>query len=79
MSCNGSFTAFAGALVSARIIREKALLGSIMQVSGVALGSMLAIIFMLFTNYNMFNAFFILFYNLAWAALSLGVQFFKRS
>lgn len=79
MSCNGSFTAFASALVSARIIREKALLGSIMQVSGVALGTMLAIIFMLFTNYNMFNAFFIMYYNLAWAALSLGVQFFKRS
>lgn len=79
MSCDGSFTAFAGALVSARIIREKALLGSIMQASGVALGTMLAIIFMLFTNHGMFNAFFILFYNLAWTALSLGVQFFKRS
>lgn len=79
MSCNGSFTAFAGALVSARIIREKALLSSIMQASGVALGILLAIIFMLFTNHGMFNAFFILFYNLAWAALSLGIQFFKRS
>lgn len=78
LSCDGTFPSFAGALGTAKNLRDKAALGSILQLAGIGLGFLLAVIFMFFTNYDMFNVFFILLYNLGWASISLGAQFFKR-
>ena len=45
-----------------------------MQICGAALGVMLAFIFMIFSKYEMFSEMNLLYYNLIWAALTLGVQ-----
>ena len=41
-------------------------------------GVMFALIFVLFTNYSMFNCFFILLYNLAWVIITIAAQAFRR-
>lgn len=87
VSCDGSFTAFADTITTARNIRARSMIGCIVQMAGVAFGILLAIIFMLFSEIverkanlpmGMFNVFNILIYNLACAALTLGIPFIKR-
>lgn len=88
ISCTGTLRSFTGALVTSRNIRGRGILGSIVQTSFVALGILLAVIFMLFVKdsdgkpnaamFGMFNMFNILFYNLGSAIITLGAQFFKR-
>lgn len=87
VSCDGSFTAFADTITTARNIRARSMIGCIVQTAGVAFGILLAIIFMLFSEIverkanlpmGMFNVFNILIYNLACAALTLGIPFIKR-
>lgn len=78
VSCTGSFPSFAASIFTARSICARSFLGSTIQIAGIALGVLLAIIFALFTNHGMFNMMFILLYNLGFAALSLGIPFIKR-
>ena len=78
LSCDGTFTAFAGALSAAKNLRSKINAGCILSVGCCALGIILAVIFMLFTNYNMFSSFAVLLYNLACLAVTLGIQAFGR-
>ncbi|HCF83056.1 MAG TPA: hypothetical protein DER68_03645, partial [Ruminococcaceae bacterium] len=65
---------FTGAIKAAKSIRSRVAIGSIMQLFGVSLGVLLAFIFMIFTKYELFNEINILLYNIAWAALTIGVQ-----
>lgn len=76
--CTGSFPSFAASIFTARAIRARAFLGTAIQVGGIALGILLAIIFTLFSNHLMFNTMIILLYNLGFAALSVGLPFIKR-
>lgn len=76
--CTGSFPSFAASIFTARAIRARAFLGALIQISGIALGILLAIIFTLFSNHLMFNMMIILLYNLGFAALSVGLPFIKR-
>ncbi|MCM1167045.1 MAG: hypothetical protein NC299_03265 [Lachnospiraceae bacterium] len=88
VSCSGTFTSFADSVTTARSLRSASVLGCIMQGAGIALGILLALIFILFvksgdevynkTLFGLFNVFNILIYNLIWGAIALGVQFFKR-
>lgn len=78
VSCDGTFTSLAAAINGAKNLRSKISLGCIMQVAGTALGILLAVIFTLFTNYSMFNCFYILLYNLLWVVITGIVQAFKR-
>lgn len=87
VSCDGTFTAFADTIVTARNIRVRSTIGCIVQVAGVAIGILLAVIFMLFAEIverkanlpmGMFNVFNILIYNLVCAVITLGVPFIKR-
>ncbi|MBD5130959.1 MAG: hypothetical protein HDT43_13695 [Ruminococcaceae bacterium] len=87
VSCDGSFTAFADTITTARNIRSRSVIGSVVQAIGVAGGILLAVIFMLFSEIverkanlpmGMFNVFNILIYNLVCAALTLGIPFIKR-
>ncbi len=87
VSCDGSFTAFADTITTARNIRARSMIGCIVQAAGVAFGILLAIIFMLFSEIverkanlpmGMFNVFNILIYNLVCTALTLGIPFIKR-
>lgn len=87
VSCDGTFTAFADTITTARNIRARSMIGSIVQVAGVAFGILLAIIFMLFSEIverkanlpmGMFNVFNILIYNSACAVITLGIPFIKR-
>ncbi len=87
VSCDGTFTAFADTIVTARNIRARSMIGCIVQVAGVAIGILLAVIFMLFAEIverkanlpmGMFNVFNILIYNLICAVITLGVPFIKR-
>lgn len=87
VSCDGSFTAFADTITTARNIRARSMIGCIVQAAGVAFGILLAIIFMLFSEIverkanlpmGMFNVFNILIYNFVCATLTLGVPFIKR-
>ena len=56
-----------------------------MQTVGIVLGYIIAIIFTLVTNedqlrsFNLFNIFYVLLYNTAWGALTLAMQFIRRS
>lgn len=76
--CTGSFPSFAASIFTARAIRARASIGTLIQVGGIALGILLAIIFTLFSNHLMFNTMIILLYNLGFAALSVGLPFIKR-
>ncbi len=88
VSCRGTLQSFTGALVTARNIRGRSILGCIVQSAVVGLGILLAVIFMLFVKgsgdelnasmFGMFNLFNILIYNLGSAAITLGAQFIKR-
>jgi Cu+-exporting ATPase len=77
-SCDGTFTSFAAVVNGAKNLKEKITFGCTMQITGIALGMLLAIIFMLFENYGMFNCLYLLLYNVAWVALTAIVQAFKR-
>ncbi len=89
ISCTGTFPGFTGVVVTSRNIRDKAILGSIIQTAFVILGILLAVIFMMFVKdgdnkpnaamFGMFNMFNILFYNIGSAVITLAAQFFKRS
>lgn len=78
VSCDGTFTSFAAAVNGAKSLRSRIGMGCIMQIAGTALGILLALIFVLFTNYGMFNCFFILIYNLAWVIITIAAQAFRR-
>ena len=74
LSCDGTLASFTGALCTVKSLKSRITIGCIMQIFGAALGVLLAFIFMLFSKYEMFNEIYLLIYNVAWAALTLGVQ-----
>lgn len=78
VSCDGTFTSFAAAINGAKALRSRIGMGCIMQIAGTGLGILLALIFVLFTNYGMFNCFYILLYNLAWVIITIAGQAFRR-
>lgn len=77
-NCTGTFPSFAGAIIEAKKIRSKTYISSIVQLCGIALGTLLALIFALFFNFRFFGAFYLLIYNLVFGAAALAVQFIKR-
>ncbi len=77
-NCVGTFPSFAGAIRESGKIRSKTYISSIIQICGIALGTLLALIFALFFNYRFFGAIYLLIYNLVFGALALGAQFLKR-
>lgn len=86
VSSDGTFTSLSKAITTSRAIRDKALIGNIMQIVGIVLGMLIAIIYTLTVNEadltkfnNIFNVFYIMLYNAVWGALTLGVQFFRRT
>ena len=72
--CDGTLSSFTGAICAVKSLKSRMTIGCIMQICGAALGVMLAFIFMIFSKYEMFSEMNLLFYNLIWAALTLGVQ-----
>ncbi|MDE6727755.1 MAG: hypothetical protein K2J80_07425 [Oscillospiraceae bacterium] len=85
VSSDGSFPSLSNAVNASRAIRDKAAIGNILQFVGVILGFIIAIIFTLVTNeealwkFNAFNVFNVLLYSTVWGALTLGIQFFRRT
>ena len=85
VSGDGTFASLANAITSSRAIRDRAIIGNIMQIIGVVLGMLIAIIYTLVSNeeqvmkFNIFNVFYTLLYSTAWGLLTLGVQFFRRT
>lgn len=85
ISSDGSFSSLSNAVTASRAIRDRANIGNIMQFVGVVLGCVAAIVFTLIANedtlkkFNLFNVFYLLLYNTVWSALTLGVQFFRRT
>ncbi len=78
VSCNGTFTSFANAIRTAKVLRSKAFICNIVQLCGVALGVILALIFGLFAQFPAFNVLIILLYNTVFGAAALAAQFFKK-
>ncbi len=78
VSCNGTFTSFAKAIKLAHTIRSKAFIGNIVQLCGVSLGILLALVFAVFSMFSMFDVTSILIYNTVFGVAALGAQFFKR-
>lgn len=78
LSCDGTFPAFAKAISTVRNLGSRISLGNILQVCGIGLGILLALIFILVRNYSVFGIFSILIYNTAWAVITLGGQFLKK-
>ena len=85
VSGDGTFASLSNAITASRAIRDRAIIGNIMQIIGVVLGMLVAIIFTLVSNeeqvvkFNIFNIFYMLIYSTAWGVLTLGVQFFRRT
>ncbi|MCH5205788.1 MAG: hypothetical protein J1F09_02470 [Oscillospiraceae bacterium] len=77
-SCIGTFSSFAGAVCTARLLRDRTVLSCIVQLSCIGLGVLLAIIFALFTQFGFFDALYLLLFNIATGAITLGAQLFKR-
>ncbi len=78
VSCNGTFTSFANAILAAHRLRSRAFICNIVQLCGVALGILLAVILALFAQFTMFDVMIILLYNTVFGAAALGAQFFKQ-
>ena len=85
ISSDGTFSSLSDSIVAARTVRDRATIGNIMQTVGIVLGYIIAIIFTLVSNedqlrsFNLFNIFYVLLYNTAWGALTLAMQFIRRS
>ena len=85
ISGDGTFISLSKAITASKAIRDRAMIGNIMQMIGVVLGMLTAIIFTLVSNeeqitkFNIFNVFYILLYSTVWGALTLGAQFFRRA
>lgn len=85
VSGDGTFSSISNSITSSRAIRDRATIGNIMQLIGVILGILTAIIFTLASNeeqlmkFNIFNVFYVLLYSTVWGAVTLGVQFFRRT
>lgn len=78
LSLSGTFSSLAEGISTAKKLRTKITIGSIIQIFTAALGVLLAVIFMLFKLYDMFNGLWILIYGLISAVITVGVPFFKR-
>ena len=85
VSSDGSFVSMSNAINTSRAIRDKAAIGNIIQLVGVILGMLAAIIFSMVANeeqvmnFNLFNVFYLLLYSTVWGILTLGVQFFRKT
>lgn len=85
ISSDGTFASMANAVTTSRTICDRAMIGNIMQLAGILLGIIVALIFSFLTkeeqlkNFNIFGVFNVLIYNAVWSVLTLGVQFFRRS
>lgn len=78
VSCNGTFTSFANAVSTAHTLRSKTFICNIIQLCGVALGIILALIFGLFAVFPMFDVTVILLYNTVFGAAALAAGFLKN-
>lgn len=78
LSVDGTFSSFAEGISTAKTLRSKISLGSIIQIFTAGLGILLAIIFMFAKKYDMFNGLWILLYGVITAAITVGVPFIKR-
>lgn len=78
LSLGGTFSSLVEGITVSKKLRAKIFLGSIIQICTVALGILLAVIFMLFKRYDMFNGLWILLYGTISAAITVGIPFFKR-
>lgn len=78
LSLGGSFNSFAEGISTAKSLRTKISIGSMIQIFSVAVGILLAVIFMLFKMYDMFNGLWILLYGVVTAIITVGVPFIKR-
>ncbi len=85
VSSDGTFASVSNAVVTARAVRDRATLGNIMQTVGIVIGYVLAIIFTLIATeaglrqFNAFNVFYVMLYNALWGALTLGLQFLRKT
>lgn len=86
ISSNGSFSSVANAVVSARAVRDRATLGNIIQVVGIIIAYIVAVIFSLVSNedwlrnnFNAFNIFWIMIYNTVWGAFTMLLQLLRRT
>lgn len=78
VNCDGTFVSFAETIRQTRIIHAKTTLAGIVQLGGMALGGLLALIFTLFGNYGAFNMLILLIYNVVTGAAAVGTTFIKR-
>lgn len=78
VSCNGTFNAFADTVSTAHKLRARAFISNVVQLGGVALGILLAVIFGLFAKFELFDMMIILLYNTVFGIAAIGAQFLKR-
>ncbi len=76
--CTGTFPSFAGALRTAQSLRRKTTVSLLVQLGGIGLGILLAVIFALFSNFGMFNMLILLVYNIVTGAAAVGTALIVR-
>lgn len=78
VSCDGTFSSLASAVIGAKALKERIRVGCIMEIAGVALGLLLVFIFAIFRNFTMLDSFLIAGYNAAWLVLTVIAMQFRR-
>lgn len=79
LSCNGTFSAFAQAILGVRTIENNVNYGSVMLLASTVLGALLVMIFALFTRYDLLTATNVLIFNIVTTALIIISQHFDRT
>lgn len=78
VSCDGTFSSLASAINGAKSLRERIMMGCIMEIAGIALGVLLLFIFSAFSQFTMLHSFCIAGYNALWLILTVMVMSFRR-
>ena len=79
LACAGRFPSFASLIVGTKRIRKTASIGLCIQSASAILGFIIALILTLLSSFDQLSASLVLAYNLAWTALTLLLQSFRKS
>jgi Cu+-exporting ATPase len=78
LACAGRFASFASLIIAAKKLRKNAAVGICVQAACAIAGLLIALALTAFSTFNQLTGSIALAYNLAWAALTVLLQAFKR-
>ena len=79
LACSGRFPSFASLIIGTKRIRKTANIGISIQAAAAILGGLIAIILTIMSAFDQLSASIVLAYNLAWTAVTLLLQGFRKA